>query len=249
MLVGFSVVSILAGNGMNMPGNIWTFLRNILLDPIYNGAWWYLYVYVFIVLISPLLLKTVKTQNTFYVLLLGFAIYCGSYYIRFKLPYTNWLLFKVGPTGMTIFEYLLGAVCYKMKLFTRLYDIWKKIPAFVRVVVSAILVIGMLFGRTLVVPSLFVAPVTAMIIITLFHFWKKPCWIENAFLFIGKHSTNIWLTHMFFYAVLFKNFVYAAKIPILIFVFMMAVTVIVSMAIKRIEKLLKEYLWNTRKVF
>lgn len=137
---------------------------------------------------------------------------------------------------MTLFEYLLGALALKYQVFTRIYRIWEKIPKAARWLLAAVLMIGMLYGRTKVVPNLFVAPVTGFVVMTLFHFWNKPQVVKKAFLLVGRHSTNIWLTHMFFYSVMFKNLVYIAKYPLLVFAFMLAITIPLSMLLQLAER-------------
>ena len=102
--------------------------------------------------------------------------------------------------------------------------------------ISLILIICMLYGHTKIVTSLFIAPVTGFVVMVLFHFWNKPQIIQKFFMFIGEHSTNIWLTHMFFYSILFEGLAYKAQYPLLIYVFLLAITVVVSIGLKLIEK-------------
>lgn len=237
ILVVFSIVGITIGQGDYMPGSLKKFVLNALtLENSYNGAWWYMFAYAVLVLILPVLMKWVKRSHPIVILGIGFAVYCMAYYARFKLGYSNWFLGKFGPLGMTLFEYLLGALALKYQVFTHLYRIWEKIPKTVRWILTVILIVGMLYGRTKVVPSLFVAPVSGFVVMTLFHFWDKPEFVKKLFLLVGTHSTNIWLTHMFFYSCLFKNFVYTAKYPLLIFIFMLAITISLSVILKLIEK-------------
>ena len=237
ILIVFSIVGIAIGQGDYMPGSLKKFILNALtLENSYNGAWWYLFTYGILVLISPILLKWVKRSHPIVVLSIGFAVYCVAYYVRFKLGYSNWFLGKFGPFGMTLFEYLLGALALKYQVFTRIYKIWEKIPKAARCLLAAVLMLGMLYGRTKVVPSLFVAPVTGFVVMTLFHFWNKPEVVKKAFLLVGRHSTNIWLTHMFFYSVMFKNLVYIVKYPLLVFAFMLAITIPLSMLLQLVER-------------
>lgn len=237
ILCTFSAVSIAVGQGTFMPGNIRTFAMNaLMLESSYNGAWWYMFAYTILVLCSPLLLKAVDRHHPVAVLAAGFALYCAAYYVRFRLPTDNWLLLKFGPLGMTLFEYLIGAVCCKARFITCLRERWSKWHAAVRWMIAIILMAGMLYGRTKIIPSLFVAPVTGSVIMSLFTLWRKPKWVEHAFLFVGSHSTNIWLTHMFFYLVLFRGFVYKAQYPIFIFGYMMAVTIALSMLLQVVQK-------------
>lgn len=239
IILFFTIISCLAGHGKEMPGNIGKLILNALtLENSYNGAWWYMFTYIVLVAISPWLLKAVEKVNPFLVLGLGFVIYCAAFYVRFHMSTSNWLLLKIGPFGMTLFEYLIGAECCKGKWFTKIHCIISNIVP-PRVAISRIVAIGailvLLYGHTKIVPSLFVAPLTGFIVMTIFHFWRKPEFIRRIFLFVGKHSTNIWLTHMFFYSVLFQNLVYIAKYPLMIFVFMMTITIAVSMLLQIIE--------------
>lgn len=60
--------------------------------------------------------------------------------------------------------------------------------------------------------------------------------MERFFLFIGAHSTHIWLTHMFFYLYLFNGLVYKAIYPLAIYAFMIVITLTVSVILNYIEK-------------
>lgn len=237
IMIVFSMVGVLVGQGDYMPGSLKRFILNgLTLENSYNGAWWYLFTYAVLVLISPLLLNWVKRSHPIPVLGIGFGIYCVAYFVRFKMGYSNWCLGKFGPFGMTLFEYLLGALALKYQVFTRLYRIWARIPKAARWLLAAGLLLGMLYGHTKVVPSLFIAPFTGFMVMTLFDFWHKPQLVQRTFLLVGRHSTNIWLTHMFFYSVMFKNLVYIAKYPLLIFAFMLAITIPLSMLLRLVVK-------------
>lgn len=237
ILCAFSCVSIVVGQADFMPGSLRQFLMSaFLVETSYNGAWWYLLTYTVLVIICPVILKIVEKNHSLIVLTAGFLVYCAAYYVRFRLITGNWLMIRFGPFGMTLFEYLMGAVCYKIGFVTQLRKCWRKVPKLIQSGVAVILILTMLYGRTKIVPSLFVAPVTGSVIMALFILLKKPRWIEEVFLYIGNHSTNIWLTHMFFYLVLFRHFVYTAKYPPLIFVFMMGITITVSILLQRIQK-------------
>lgn len=237
MLCIFSIVSIAVGQAEFMPGSIRKFVMNaLMLENSYNGAWWYMFAYAVLVICSPVLLKAVKKYHPLAVLAEGFVVYCAAYYVRFNVKTDNGLWIKFGLMGMTLFEYLIGAVCYKIRFITWLREYWNKLPVAVRWIAATILIAGMLYGRTKIVPSLFVAPVTGSIIMALFVLWRKPKWIEHVILFVGNHSTNIWLTHMFFYSVLFGNFVYKAKYPVFIFAYMMVITLAVSLLLQIAQK-------------
>lgn len=233
----FSAISIVVGQGSYMPGSLKKFVLNALtLENSYNGAWWYMFAYAVLVVISPLVLKWIKQGNPVVVFCAGFALYCVAYYVRFKMGSTNWLLSRFGYTGMTLFEYMLGALAFQYHVISRIGSIWKIIPQTGRAAASVVLIVGMLYGHTKIVPSLFIAPVTGFVVMLLFHFWDKPQFVKKAFLLVGHHSTNIWLTHMFFFSVMFKNLVYVAKYPVAVFALMLVITLTLSVALQKIEK-------------
>lgn len=245
ILIVFSMISIIIGQGDFMPGSIGKFVRNILtLENSYNGAHWYMFTYIVLVLMSPFLMKMVQRIHPIIILGLGFAVYGIAYYVRFQMSASSWFLQKFGPFGMTLFEYLVGAVCCRIRFIQLAHKIWKKIPKTMQGGLSIVVLIALLYIRTKVIPSLFVAPVSGMILIMLFHFWQKPREVEKFLLLIGEHSTNVWLTHMFFYLAPFKGFIYTAKYPLLIYTFMIAITLVVSFLLKILEKPIQKRIYG-----
>lgn len=234
----FSAVSIAAGDGARMPGSLSGLSGNLFLyDISYNGAWWYMYAYALLVFLSPVVQRAVKKYHTAIVLTVGFVIYCFGYYLRFGDNIEpNYWFSHIGPFATTVFEYLIGSIFAKEKLFSKIYVFWERFGPWGRISCSAILLTGMLLGHTLVVPSLFVAPFTGVVILILFHFWRKPDLVEKGFLIIGRHSTNLWLTHMFFYLVLFRDFVYVVRYPVAVFLLMILITLCLSCVLEYVEK-------------
>ena len=170
ILVLFSIISVLIGNGAQMPGNLQTFMGNFTtLHLSYNGAWWYLLTYAFIIFSSPLLLSLSKfSSKGKTIAVFGFmaVVYGISYYERFKVQSSNWFVYQAVLYGMTMVEYMMGSIAFDRKLFTRLLNLWNKIfhNKFFDVVASALLFIMLLWGRTKVIPSSFAAPISGFIL-------------------------------------------------------------------------------------
>lgn len=238
ILIVFTMISICIGNGENIPGEGYEFLGNILLYKLtYNGAWWYLTTYIFLVLTSKFIIHFVYRYHWLFVIVISVMIYAGSYYMRFYCPepfessILNQIIRQFYLYGMTAPEYIIGVFFYKYKIFSKSDELIYKLGKWKYV--TGIMIFGvLLLGRTLIVRSLFVAPVSGSILIILHHWFCK----ESRFLhWIGTHSTNMWLTHMFFYSVLFVNFIFIFKYPILIFIAMVAITVLTSALLKKIQ--------------
>lgn len=232
ILIIFTVISIIIGQADFMPGSAEKFIKCFTTISIqYNGAWWYLPVYAVIVIISPLLLKTSKKINSILLLIFFLIIYAAGYFLRFIYDTPYQAIAWLGPFCMTAFEYMLGVICKKENVFEKVEAIFSKIKPLWIAVISSVLFIAMLLGHTLIVRNIIIAPVTGLVLIMILKFCPKSKFIKKTLLFLGKHSTNIWLTHMFFYLVVFKDLVYSAKYPILIYIFMLAICVAVSSAI------------------
>lgn len=168
---------------------------------------------------------------------IAFGIYCSAYYVRFSVPDKNWCLTKYGLLGMTYFEFLIGTmVCKNAWLEKIKYCITDKMQEWTKVTGAFAIIIVLLIGHTLIIPSLFIAPFTGVMIILIFSIWEKTELIKKIFLFLGKHSTNIWLIHMFFYHAIFINFVYIGRYPIVILFLMLSITIVCSMCINYIMK-------------
>ena len=94
------------------------------------------------------------------------------------------------------------------------------------------------------VQTLFVAVFTGIAFIVLFNLIDKPKWLNEGLSYISKHSTNMWLTHMFFYMIYFKELVYAPKYPIFIFIWLVILCIITSYLINFIYKPIVKLLDN-----
>ena len=242
VLILFSIISIVFGNGASMPGSLRMFIGNFTTIHLsYNGAWWYILTYALIIVSSPLLLRLSNgSGKTKLIIVLAFmaVLYCTAYYERIRLNSSNWFLRQFGLYGMTAVEYMMGSIVCKHKLFTRVINGWNKVfrNNLINFCVSILLFVILLWGRTVVIQSLFFAPLSGLILLFLFQKARKPVWVEKCFLMLGNNSTNIWLTHMFFYLYIFVGLVYIAKYPILILLFMLAITLTVSLIINAIYR-------------
>lgn len=68
-----------------------------------------------------------------------------------------------------------------------------------------------------ILQTLFVAVFTEVVFICVFNLMDKHKWLNNLLSYLGGHSTNMLLIHMFFYMIYFKELVYGANYSFLIF--------------------------------
>lgn len=250
VLVLFSIVGLIFDKSGTIPGSVKDFLGNFFLYNLsYNGAWWFVFIYVLLVLLSRPIYQIINKVHPLIVNMFVFGIYLVAYFQRFRnllhfdIPVLNWLIVRLALLGTSILPFVWGMYFYKYKLFSKIrcfvYNHFKNWQV---ALISGFMALAMTVGHG-IVPSLIIAPFTGILTIVLFNIVNKGKCGTAIFDFFGNHSTNIWLTHMFFYSVLFKDFIFVAKYPVLIFLLMMATTVccsyVINLIYNPISKLIK----------
>lgn len=251
VLIIFSAVGLLFDKTGQIPGSIGSFLGNLLLFHLsYNGAWWFVLTYVFLLALSPMMIKLVQRFSIWAVFISSGMIYFISYLLRFVYVkeisglVLSWFYTQVLLLGTSQFSFIIGILFQKYQVISKLRC--APVSPILRNACSILIPIAM-FLLHAVERSLIIAPITGLSTIVCFHTMDKPNLLCKATLFLGRHSTNIWLVHMFFYLVLFKDLVFIAKYPLLILLLMLAICIVVSYGINLIYQPTARLL--NRKVF
>ena len=237
----FSLIGLLAGNSV-IPGSIKEFLLNCLtVKNSYNGAWWYANTYILLVALQPLSRKFVERSPAWLVILLTFAFYTVSYGIRFwgwgacDSMSLSWIITHIGLLGASYFPYMIGMLFCKKQVISLLRQRLTAINVRNIYIFTVLMFTGMIVVHGMV-QSLFVAVVTATVTIILLCVCPLPKRLTSLLCYLGEHSTNIWLVHMFFYSVLFEGFVFCAKYPIPVFLLLLLASLASSYVIKWLSK-------------
>lgn len=248
VLVVFCILGLFFDTNHLIPGTLFDFLKSIFLLHSYNGAWWYLNTYIILLMIpSKILLWPVKKLKckTGLIVCLLFQI---GWYMMTRLEMISIVSFDMQFLAFVekevinligIIPYVwIGAFICKGKLVERSNE-WLEhhIPVW-RYNMTLMLAGGVLFVLTNLVHKSVLVGVVAILSFLIFNLLKKPESVKKVFLFLGKHSTNIWLTHMFFYACLFNGLVTIVKYPLLMLLFMILLCVVTSYVIMEIENIM-----------
>lgn len=67
---------------------------------------------------------------------------------------------------------------------------------------------------------------------------RLPQLAASVFNFFGKHSMNIFLFHTFIYYYWFRDFIYASRNPIIIYLILLAICLVVSLTLEYIKKII-----------
>lgn len=253
VVVLFSIMGLIFDPGGMMPGTFVTFIKSLFLLHSYNGAWWYLHTYVILLLIpTRLLLLPVQKLTTgiglAFCLLFEIAWYLVGHFGLWPAEDGGlfWISFfwtELGNLVGILAFFWAGAFLCKAQAIPRLYRyVNTHLPK--RLVKPGLMIFaGCLFAAYNIAHKAILVGITAVLMFLIFNIWEKSEYTKQVFEFLGRHSTNIWLTHMFFYAYIFKNLVFCVKYPLLILLFLLILCVITSYIIMIIETIVRK-VWS-----
>lgn len=205
------------------PGSIQKVILNITgLEPSYNSAWWFFTTYVFFVLTSSFWFRLLDKVNPYVFIISLLIVYAVAFYFRvyknhiFSNDILTWIHTQSALYFCTLFQFMLGAFTLKFNWNTKVGQLFKNIK------LKNYLIILMMIGLVVfhgLVPNFIVAPFTAIAFIFLYLQLDLPKIGDRLLDFFTPHATNIWLIHMFFYMIYFKDFVYSFQyVPVIYFV-------------------------------
>lgn len=232
----------------SIPGSLTDFIKSIVLVHSYNGSWWYLNTFVLLLLIPPkVLLYPINRIKPQYGLILCLVFQVVWYFvtrlnlITSVLPDMYVAAFWGKEMGnlLGIMPYIWGgAFLCKCRLLEKCND-WMQRHVSDKLHNPVLLLFwGTVFICTNLVHKAVLFGGVSILSFLIFNLLKKAESIKKVFLFLGKHSTNIWLTHMFFYAYLFKDLVTIVKYPLFMLAFMLLLCLMTSYVVMGIENVI-----------
>lgn len=237
----FVPLGFLIGSKQTFTPSITNFLLNLFgLSNSYNGAWWFLQIYIIFVLISPILIRIVRKQNSFLIFLISGLLYFLAYVQRFKTivdfgehPLSIEIIRILVLIGTSQFSFIIGSLFAKEKIYTMIHRRLNHLKYKNVFCICGFLFLILLHG---IVESAIIAPINGITFICLYLLMDKSIVVHKVLDFISNHSTNIWLTHMFFYSTIFQEVIFFPKYPILIFIWLLFLCIISSFIIQAIMR-------------
>jgi hypothetical protein len=235
--------AVVLGAILGTPGYPGSFLKVFLnltaVNPSYNGAWWFLTIYILFVLSSGFWFRLLDQLNPYLFIIVLLLVYGIAFYFRiykvalFENEVLQWIHQQLALFFCTLVQFMLGAFALKFKWHSKISQLFNRIH-FKNSLTLAM--IGLLVVFHGVVPNFIIAPFTALGFIFLFLQLQLPVFFNKLLDFFTPHATNIWLIHMFFYMIYFKDFIYSPKYEVPIFLLLVGCCILSSIVVNHINQ-------------
>ena len=196
------------------------------LKPAYNGEWWFITLYIMFVLMYPLIIKIVNNNNKNKILFISFITNIVGFIgtkLTYILGYSNLILELITILLGGQFLFILGIVVAKYSLFDKLS---------IRINENRKMTIVVTLFTFIVINIPIIGEISKLILIPIFIFVLVNMIKEQSILSnLGKHSTNIWLTHSFFCYYLFQDIAFMPKYSLLILIWICVLSIGCSLVI------------------
>lgn len=233
------------------PGGLAKFLLNATaIVNSYNGAWWFFLIYLLLTMSAPWLFAWVKKTPALFIISSTGLIYLIAFYFRiyradiFQNEILKWLHTNAALYGCTLFPFVFGSLSAKYKYNSQISALWSRLkyPS-----VCAVLgILGLMVLHALI-PNFIIAPLTGILFIFLFNQLRLRAPAKKGLVWMSAHATNIWLIHMFFYMIYFKDFIYSPKYVLPIFLLLIVCCTMSSVILNYVISLLQQKRGSSRK--
>ena len=181
----------------------------------YNPTWWFYSCIILLYLVYPLLFKLMKMDMA---VLLTFAFVLSF----LPIPFLYAIQFN-------IIAFVLGMWMANTKSTPT-----TRTGIFLIFIFSMLVVLCLLRNNNLY-PILVDALISFLMVLT-YKLIHTPRIFSISLSFLGRHSMNIFLFHTFIFKFWFKDFVYSSRNPIIIFLTLLAICLLISIALEWIKK-------------
>lgn len=211
------------------------FIMNfIALSSSYNGEWWFLGIYIILMIMYPLQIKLVNKMNGYMNLMtiLGINL-LGMIIIKMSLVLNiNFMLLNlVGNVLVKQFAFSIGILVARYGVFSKLEE-KIKVNKVIYSIVAMLIVFIRISGINLPVIDEFMIMGLNIIFIYLLVVLVPEQSVLNKF---SSDTTNVWLVHSFFCYHLFQEIAFGPRYSILIIIWTLLLSVVVSRAINQLR--------------
>lgn len=222
-----------------------------------NKEWWFLFPYVILIFLAPLIVKLMKKlgfiSNLVIIILVN--IICLEIIPIIQLNdwttiFNNNLIFNnIHSTINLLSSFMMGVLFARYDILSYFKNKYKNNYMYVIISFVVLFIIFCLRTKLGNIYDYIYTPIFIICVTIIFNIKNKVItFFRKILIKIGNESTIIWLTHSFYCYTLCQKFIFLPKLDILIFVWLLIISYVTSICIKYIinilsiiyKKLLKE---------
>lgn len=256
LLIRFWIVMVLTccvGYMMGMreqfPGSWLNFVLNVfLIKSSYVGSFWFVQTYTILALLSGVFFKLIKKYSSWIILPISLVLYAGAFGIeyvvlgRIQIEAVSLLTNALMLFLRSQFSFIVGMIMAKEEIVDR-WRFLSKIRS--NPVLPWVFLILVIVVRANLRHMIF-APFSAVALVVLFGTYSWGRAGEKLLLFFGKHSTNMWLTHMQFYMIFTPMLVFGSRNVFIIILTLIVLSLVASYVIDAIYDRVSAILLRSR---
>lgn len=182
-----------------------TILKSLLGQSyVYNAEWWYIGHYIKLMILFPLVSFVFMWMDSKNKILTHIVVLLGLTFLLFVPQGSPW------SSSFLVFLYFIEGMYFARSAW---YELGNKIlkKDWIRLLIGTVLIMVVFLLRTLGTADYYLVPILVFGFVLLMKNAFAGKYLGNIFLFIGKYSTYIWLTHTFFAYYYFQNLTYAPR--------------------------------------
>lgn len=232
------------------PGSLRGFIENATSwHCTYIGEQWFFLPYILLMLLSKWIFQLFDHWKGIWVLTVSFAVYAMTVLVTKRYGEDalgeNMLFYNVFLTLHMLLAFSLGFLAKRDNWMERVSDLFEKWHLKNNWVVLGALLL--LCGIRCFISHQTVDPVYAIVFVVLFSMVSVGSVPAKVLTFLGKHSMNIWLIHTWICIRLFHEFVFGLHYPIVIYLFVLFVSLAVSIFVEFVYGYLDKWLGLSKK--
>ena len=238
----FITIDYLMGNQNGFDYSLSNYVLNLLgIRATFNSTWWYILIYYYMVLISPIVYKILNKIN-----FKGYLILIGATVLSFIVAFVSGYLFEyIKFISRTVQNYqIIYLIIFVEGMFFGRYPILDYISSKMNALTSILLFLLVFAARALLIrtPSdcLFDIILIAPTILSFACILKNSFSLTKFFGYFGKYSSYIWYIHAYFYSYLFFNIVSRANLSLFVYLQVVVYSLASAIVFTIVEKKLTD---------
>ena len=216
----------------------------------YNGEWWFFRTYLFALFEGYLFMEIFKKRKNLYTecivvilwhILIAFIFPVFSSNASFSVLTQDVWFYNIFTINDYAILFFIGIIFAKYNIFNSWRSLFGHLLNIEKFIISFAVICICAYTRVFIAPTSFdilIVPVFLLATITIINLCSR---LGNVLTYIGKHSTNIWLTHSFYcyYFFPFVKLVYKSKNFIIDYLILLALSLVTSILLNLFWKYFK----------